>query len=63
MTAVLQLEDVVKSYAGHPPVHALDGVSLTVNQGELVGIVGPPGQASPRFSTSSAPLTDPRRAP
>jgi len=43
MTAVLQLEDVVKSYAGHPPVHALDGVSLTVHQGELVGIVGPSG--------------------
>ena len=43
MTAVLELEDVVKSYAGHPPVHALAGVSLTVNQGELVGIVGPSG--------------------
>ena len=43
MTAVLQLEDVVKSYAGHPPVHALDGVSLTVKKGELVGIVGPSG--------------------
>lgn len=43
MTAVLELADVVKSYAGHPPVHALDGVSLTVDQGELVGIVGPSG--------------------
>ncbi len=43
MTAVLELADVVKSYAGHPPVHALDGVSLTVEKGELVGIVGPSG--------------------
>ncbi len=43
MTAVLELADVVKSYAGHPPVHALDGVSLTVERGELVGIVGPSG--------------------
>lgn len=43
MTAVLELADVVKSYAGHPPVHALDGVSLTVREGELVGIVGPSG--------------------
>jgi len=43
VTAVLELADVVKSYAGHPPVHALDGVSLTVEKGELVGIVGPSG--------------------
>lgn len=43
MTEVLELDNVVKSYAGHPPVYALDGVSLTVHQGELVGIVGPSG--------------------
>jgi putative ABC transport system ATP-binding protein len=43
VTAVLELADVVKSYAGHPPVYALDGVSLTVEKGELVGIVGPSG--------------------
>ncbi|NYI40061.1 ABC transporter ATP-binding protein [Demequina lutea] len=43
MTEVLELADVVKSYPGHPPVHALAGVSLTVHEGELVGIVGPSG--------------------
>ncbi|MFP5360380.1 MAG: ABC transporter ATP-binding protein [Actinomycetes bacterium] len=43
MTAVLELDGVVKQYPGHPPVRALDGVSLTVNRGELVAIVGPSG--------------------
>ncbi|MGH9273241.1 MAG: ABC transporter ATP-binding protein [Acidimicrobiales bacterium] len=43
MTPVLQLEDVVKEYAGSPPVRALDGVSLTIHRGELVALVGPSG--------------------
>jgi putative ABC transport system ATP-binding protein len=34
---------VVREYAGAPPVHALDGVSLTVLPGEWVAIVGPSG--------------------
>jgi putative ABC transport system ATP-binding protein len=40
---VLDVDDVTKSYPGEPPVHALRGVSLTIGQGELVGIVGPSG--------------------
>jgi putative ABC transport system ATP-binding protein len=40
---VLDVEDVTKSYPGEPPVQALRGVSLTVGEGELVGIVGPSG--------------------
>ena len=39
----LELVDVVKRYPGEPPVNALDGVSLTVARGEMVGIVGPSG--------------------
>ncbi len=40
---VLELEAVTKSYGTEPPVVALDGVSFTVHQGELVAIVGPSG--------------------
>jgi putative ABC transport system ATP-binding protein len=40
---VLELADVVKQYPGNPPVVALAGVSLRIDQGELVAIVGPSG--------------------
>jgi putative ABC transport system ATP-binding protein len=42
-TPVLELIDVVKQYSGDPPVMALAGVDLRVDQGELVAIVGPSG--------------------
>lgn len=41
--AVLELEDVSKSYGTEPPVYALRDVSFTVKEGELVAIVGPSG--------------------
>jgi putative ABC transport system ATP-binding protein len=40
---VLELEGVVKSYPGDPPLEVLHGVSLTVFEGDLVAIVGPSG--------------------
>jgi putative ABC transport system ATP-binding protein len=43
MTPVLELQDVVKEYAGEPPVRALDGVTMVVGRGEGVAIVGPSG--------------------
>lgn len=39
----LELIDVVKEYAGTPPVRALDGVNLSIAEGELAAIVGPSG--------------------
>jgi putative ABC transport system ATP-binding protein len=42
-SAVAELTGVTRTYPGHPPVHALRDVSLTIGSGELVGIVGPSG--------------------
>lgn len=43
MTPILELENIVKKYPGNPPVRALDDVSLSINSGELLGIVGASG--------------------
>jgi putative ABC transport system ATP-binding protein len=43
MSAVLQVEQVTRTYPSRPPVTALRGVSFTVAEGELVAIVGPSG--------------------
>jgi putative ABC transport system ATP-binding protein len=40
---VVELEDVARIYPGNPPVHALRGVNLRVERGELAGIIGPSG--------------------
>ncbi|HET6966306.1 MAG TPA: ABC transporter ATP-binding protein [Acidimicrobiales bacterium] len=40
---VLEVDSLTKTFPGEPPVAALRGVSLSIGQGELVGIVGPSG--------------------
>jgi putative ABC transport system ATP-binding protein len=44
MPAVLEIEKVARTFgSGHTQVTALDGVSLTVQPGELVAVMGPSG--------------------
>lgn len=40
---VLELRNIVKEFPGSPPVVALDQVTLQIERGELVAIVGPSG--------------------
>jgi ABC-type sugar transport system ATPase subunit len=44
MSAALEILDVVKHFG---PVRAVDGVSLAVQPGEVVGLVGSPAAARP----------------
>ena len=38
---VISINNISKVYEGPPPVRALDGVSLEVEEGDFVAIVGP----------------------
>lgn len=43
MSALVELQRVVKEYAGPPAVRAVDGIDLRIQHGEAVAIVGPSG--------------------
>jgi len=43
MTSVIELRDATKCYPGSPPLEVLHRVSLSVEEGEFVAVVGPSG--------------------
>lgn len=43
MNSVISINNITKTYEGPPPVKALDGVTLEVQKGDLVAIVGQSG--------------------
>lgn len=55
----LTLRGVCQAYPGTPPVEALRGVDLTIEQGELVSIVGPSGSGKSSLMQIVALLASP----
>ena len=58
--SVLELRDVSKAYGDGPAqVQALRGVSLTVDEGELVAVMGPSGSGKSTLLTIAGTLEEP----
>ncbi|MCH2309181.1 MAG: ABC transporter ATP-binding protein [SAR202 cluster bacterium] len=55
----LQLEQISKSYPGTPPVNALSDVSISVDRGEFLGIIGPSGSGKSTLLHVIGTLTRP----
>ena len=55
----LQLEQISKSYPGTPPINALSDVSISVDRGEFLGIIGPSGSGKSTLLHVIGTLTRP----
>jgi putative ABC transport system ATP-binding protein len=59
MSALLELEQVTKVYGeGAAEVHALSGIDLTVDAGELVAVMGPSGSGKSTLLTIAGTLEE-----
>jgi putative ABC transport system ATP-binding protein len=57
---VLELRDITKTYgSGAAEVHALHGISLSVNAGSMVAVMGPSGSGKSSLLTIAGSLEDP----
>ena len=64
MVRVLEAKGVWKVYeTAATRVEALRDVSVKINQGEMVAVMGPSGPSPPRRTRRSDPDTPPPRAP
>ena len=55
MTPLLQMTDVQVHFGG---VHALDGASLSIERGDLLGLIGPNGSGKSTLIAAASRLTD-----
>lgn len=58
-STILKVENLTVEYSGHPPVRALEEVSMSIKAGELVGIIGQNGSGKSSLVKAMVRLLDP----